>query len=68
LVDALGRRPIESYPYVPIVATIRIVVAISSYDGGLCFGVTGDRHHAPDLDVLTARIEAGLREPFRAGS
>ena len=45
-VHALGRRLLESYPYVPIVGTIRIVVAIFSYDGGLYFGVTGDRDHA----------------------
>jgi diacylglycerol O-acyltransferase len=58
-VRALGRRLLESYPYVPIVGTIRIVVAIFSYDGQLYFGVTGDRDHAPDIDVLTAGIQAG---------
>ncbi|HEY3188706.1 MAG TPA: hypothetical protein VGJ70_14595 [Solirubrobacteraceae bacterium] len=31
-------------------------------DGGLYFGATGDRDHAPDLDILTAGIEAGLGE------
>jgi diacylglycerol O-acyltransferase / wax synthase len=61
-VHALGRTLLASYPYVPIVGTIRIVVAIFSYDGGLYFGVTGDRDHAPDVDVLTAGIEAGLGE------
>jgi WS/DGAT/MGAT family acyltransferase len=61
-VHALGRKLVESYPYVPIVGTIRIVVAIFSYDGGLYFGVTGDRDHAPDVDTLTAGIEAGLGE------
>jgi diacylglycerol O-acyltransferase / wax synthase len=59
-VHALGRRLLESYPYVPIVGTIRIVVAIFSYDGTLYFGVTGDRDHASDTDVLTAGIESGL--------
>jgi WS/DGAT/MGAT family acyltransferase len=61
-VHALGRRLLESYPYVPIVGTIRIVVAIFSYDGQLYFGVTGDRDHAPDVDVLTAGIEAGAAQ------
>ncbi len=59
-VHALGRRLLESYPYVPIVGTIRIVVAIFSYNGGLYFGVTGDRDHAPDIGTLTAGIESGL--------
>jgi hypothetical protein len=58
-VHALGRRLLESYPYVPIVGTIRIVVAIFSYDGELYFGVTGDRDHANDIDTLTAGIESG---------
>jgi WS/DGAT/MGAT family acyltransferase len=61
-VHAVGRRLVESYPYVPIVGTIRIVVAIFSYDGGLYFGVTGDRDHAPDIDTITAGIETGLSE------
>jgi WS/DGAT/MGAT family acyltransferase len=59
-VHAVGRRLLESYPYVPIAGTIRIVVAIFSYDGGLYFGVTGDRDHAADIGVLTAGIESGL--------
>jgi diacylglycerol O-acyltransferase / wax synthase len=54
----LDRKLVASYPFVPIVGTIRIVVAIFSYDGELYFGVTGDRDHAPDVDVLTEGIEA----------
>jgi hypothetical protein len=50
---------LESYPFVPVVGSIRIVVAIFSYDGGLYFGVTGDYDGAPDIDVLTAGIERG---------
>jgi WS/DGAT/MGAT family acyltransferase len=56
----LDRKLLASYPYVPIVGTIRIVVAIFSYDGELYFGVTGDRDHAPDVDVLSAGIEADI--------
>jgi diacylglycerol O-acyltransferase len=58
----LDRRLVASYPYVPIVGTIRIVVAIFSYDGQLYFGVTGDRDYASDVDVLTAGIEADIEE------
>jgi diacylglycerol O-acyltransferase / wax synthase len=56
----LDRKLVASYPYVPVVGTIRIVVAIFSYDGELYFGVTGDRDHAPDVDVLTKGIEADV--------
>ena len=54
-VQTLGRRMLESYPFVPVVGSIRIVVAIFSYDGGLYFGVTGDYDGAPDIEMLTAR-------------
>ena len=59
-VNTLGCRMLESYPFVPVVGSIRIVVAIFSYDGGLYFGVTGDYDGAPDIDVLTAGIERGM--------
>jgi len=59
-VQTLGRRMLESYPFVPVVGSIRIVVAIFSYDGGLYFGVTGDYDGAPDIDVLTGGIERGM--------
>jgi hypothetical protein len=53
---------LASYPFVPVVGSIRIVVAIFSYDGGLYFGVTGDYDGASDIDVLSAGIERGMRE------
>jgi WS/DGAT/MGAT family acyltransferase len=59
-VQTLGRRMLESYPFVPVVGSIQIVVAIFSYDGGLYFGVTGDYDGAPDIDVLTRGIERGM--------
>jgi diacylglycerol O-acyltransferase / wax synthase len=61
-VQTLGRRMLASYPFVPVVGSIRIVVAIFSYDGGLYFGVTGDYDGAPDIDVLTAGIERGMED------
>jgi diacylglycerol O-acyltransferase / wax synthase len=61
-VQTLGRRLLESYPFVPVVGSIRIVVAIFSYDGGLYFGVTGDYDGAPDIDVLTAGIGTGMEQ------
>jgi WS/DGAT/MGAT family acyltransferase len=59
-VQTLGRRMLESYPFIPVVGSIRIVVAIFSYDGGLYFGVTGDYDGAPDIDVLASGIERGM--------
>jgi diacylglycerol O-acyltransferase / wax synthase len=59
-VQTLGRRMLESYPFVPVVGSIRIVVAIFSYDGGLYFGVTGDYDGAPDIDLLATCIKRGM--------
>ncbi len=61
-VQTLGRRMLESYPFIPVVGSIRIVVGIFSYDGGLYFGVTGDYDGAPDIDVLTTGIERGMAD------
>jgi WS/DGAT/MGAT family acyltransferase len=61
-VQTLGRRMLRSYPFVPVVGSIRVVVAIFSYDGRLYFGVTGDYDGAPDIDVLTRGIADGMRE------
>ena len=61
-VQTLGRRMLESYPFVPVVGSIRIVVAIFSYDGGLFFGVTGDYDGAPDIEILTGGIAGGMRD------
>jgi diacylglycerol O-acyltransferase / wax synthase len=66
-VQTLGRRLLRSYPFVPVVGSIRIVVAIFSYDGGLYFGVTGDYDGAPDIDVLTAGIERGMDDLLAVG-
>ena len=59
---ATGRRMLEYFPFVPIALGIRLAVAILSYDGTLYFGVTGDRETAPDVEVLAAGIDAGMKE------
>jgi diacylglycerol O-acyltransferase len=59
---AAGRRMLTYYPYVPVALGVRVTVAIVSYDGGLYFGVTGDRETAPDIGVLADGIDAGMAE------
>ena len=59
---AAGRQLVYAYPYVPIAGSVRISIAIFSYLGGLNFGVTGDWDSVADIDVLTAGIEAGMKE------
>jgi WS/DGAT/MGAT family acyltransferase len=59
-VQTLGRCMLQSFPFVPVVGSIRIVVAIFSYNGGLYFGVTGDYDGAPDIDALSEGIAHGM--------
>jgi diacylglycerol O-acyltransferase len=58
----LGRRLLESFPFVPVIGTVRISIAIFSYDGGLYFGVTGDYDSASDIDILTSGVERAMTE------
>jgi WS/DGAT/MGAT family acyltransferase len=57
-----GRRLLESFPYIPLFAHVRVAVAIFSYDGALSFGISGDYDTAPDIAVLSQGIERGLDE------
>jgi diacylglycerol O-acyltransferase len=58
----LGRRLLESFPYVPLIGQARISIAIFSYDGGLYLGVTGDYDSSSDIDILTAGAERSMGE------
>jgi diacylglycerol O-acyltransferase len=53
---------LESFPYIPLFANVRLAVAIFSYDGKLSFGVSGDYDTTADLQVLCDGIERGLAE------
>ena len=59
---AAGREMIEYLPFVPLGPSVRIGVAILSYNGRLAFGVTGDFDTAQDVGVLATVIEAGIDE------
>jgi WS/DGAT/MGAT family acyltransferase len=63
-----GRRMLEAFPFVPLGGSVRVGIAIFSYDGGINFGVTGDRDSAPDIGVLCRGIEAGVTELLNAAS
>ena len=63
--QTLGRRLLESFPFVPLIGNVRISIAIFSYNGGLYFGVTGDYDSSRDIDVLTAGVERGVAELLR---
>ncbi|HVS29262.1 MAG TPA: wax ester/triacylglycerol synthase family O-acyltransferase, partial [Solirubrobacteraceae bacterium] len=58
----LGRRLLESFPFVPVIGQVRISIAIFSYDGGLYFGVTGDHASSSDIDIITTGVERSMAE------
>ena len=58
----LGRRLLESFPFVPLIGHVRISIAIFSYDGGLYFGATADYDSSSDIDILTAGVERSMAE------
>jgi WS/DGAT/MGAT family acyltransferase len=64
----LGRRLLESFPFVPLIGNVRISIAIFSYDGGLYFGVTGDYDSSSDIDVLTGGVEEAMRQLLAAAA
>jgi diacylglycerol O-acyltransferase len=63
-----GRRMLEAFPFVPLGGSVRVGVAIFSYDGGINFGVTGDRDTASDIGVLCQGIERGIADLISAAS
>ena len=56
---ACGRPMLEAFPFVPLASSVRIGVAIFSYNGMLNYGVTGDYDTAPDIAVLCSRSRSG---------
>ena len=58
----LGSQLRDIYGLVPIAADHALGVAILSYDGGITFTVSADRHTMPDLDVFGTALEETFEE------
>jgi diacylglycerol O-acyltransferase / wax synthase len=59
----LGRRLREVYPFVPLSPQRRALsIGVVSYDGGVFFGLVGDRDAIADIDLLADCFEAALGE------
>jgi WS/DGAT/MGAT family acyltransferase len=59
---AAGARMLEMYPVVPLSKGQAVSVGLTSYDGGVYYGLNADRDAMPDIDVLAACIEESLAE------
>jgi WS/DGAT/MGAT family acyltransferase len=59
---AAGARMLEMYPVVPLAKGQAVSVGVTSYDGGVYFGLNADRDAMPDVDVLAGLMEESLAE------
>lgn len=59
---AAGAAMLESYPVPPLLPGHALAIGVTSYDGGVHFGLTGDRDALADLHVVGQCIEESLAE------
>jgi diacylglycerol O-acyltransferase len=59
---AAGARMLEMYPVVPLAKGQAVSIGLTSYDGGVYYGLNADRDAMPDVDVLASLIEESLAE------
>jgi hypothetical protein len=65
---AAGARMRQMYPVVPLAAGQAVSVGLTSYDGGVYFGLNADRDAMYDADVLASLIEESLSELVEASN
>jgi WS/DGAT/MGAT family acyltransferase len=58
----LGHQLVESHPYVPVFAGVRVATGIFSYLDTFSFGITADFDSFPDVDVIADGIRGGFNE------
>lgn len=59
---AAGARMLHSYPVQPLLPGHALAIGVTSYDGGVHYGITADRDAIPDVDVIGQCITEALAE------
>ena len=59
---AAGSRMLSVYPVVPLAKGQAVSIGLTSYDGGVYYGLNADRDAMPDIDVLASCLEDSLAE------
>ena len=59
---AAGARLAEIFPILPLAPGQAVTIALTSYDGGVFFGVNGDREAMRDVGVFAHSLEESLAE------
>ena len=57
-----GARMLESYPVHPLLPDHPLAIGVTSYDGGVFYGITTDRDAVPDADVIGQCVLESLDE------
>jgi len=65
---AAQARLLEMIPIIPLMRNQALAIGVTSYDGGVYFGLNGDRKGAYDIDVVAAMIRQSLDELKEAGA
>ncbi|MGI8880344.1 MAG: WS/DGAT/MGAT family O-acyltransferase [Jatrophihabitans sp.] len=63
---AAGARLREMFPIVPLASGQAVCIGLTSYDGGVYYGLNADRDAMSDVDTLAALIEESLHELLAA--
>ncbi len=53
---------LESYPVQPLLPGHALAIGVTSYDGGVHYGLTADRDALPDVDVIGQCLGEALAE------
>ncbi len=65
---AMGARMLDMYPVVPLAGGQTVSIGVTSYDGGVHYGLNSDRDAVPDVDVLAAAMPEALAELVAAAA
>jgi diacylglycerol O-acyltransferase / wax synthase len=57
-----GAEMVETYPVPPLFPGFSVSVGVTSYDGGVYYGISADRDALPDIDVLGQCVREALDE------
>ena len=65
---AAGARMTQMFPILPLGPGQAVTIGLTSYDGGVFYGVNGDRDGMPDVAMLATLLEECLAELVEASS
>ena len=65
---AADAEMISAFPVIPLIKNQAVTIGLTSYNGRVCFGLTGDRDAMPDLDLLGQCINDALAELAHEGA